>query len=171
MELPAVSAMRNVDFTDHLMAEHASGLAMAWTGSDGRLRTRDMHVVYHEYLHRTKEQEHRHGSESMARKGWTQQTICVCLDPPQHSDDCTGKRGVLLHPGTHGPSIFDRVWERLDDIMDRLMNPGSEAEDGRDPGRAEATAYIIAIFENPANPDIQSVRAEAVARYQKRAAE
>lgn len=171
MELPAVSDMRSAEFTDHLMASHANDLAMAWTGSDGRLRTRHMHVVYHDYLHRTKEQEHRHGSESMARRGWTQQTACVCLDPPQHSEDCTGRRGVLILGDQHGPSIYDKVWERLDDIMDRLMNPGSEAEDGRDPGRAEATAYIIAIFENPAAPDIQAVRAEAVRRYKERAAE
>jgi len=162
--------MDDTEFADHLMAEHAADLRMRWIGSDRRIRTRRTHEVYHNYLHRTKKQSHEHGSESMAARGWVQKTACTCLDPPQHQADCTGKNGVLVLEDRHGPSIWELVWGELDDIMDRLMNPGSEAEDGRDPGRAEATAYILAIFENPTKPDIQAIRAEAVRRYQERAA-
>lgn len=63
-----------------------------------------------------------------------------------------------------GKSLHEILWDELMTIMDRLMT-GCEAEDGRDPGRAEGVAYCIAIFQNPYAPNIDSVRAEAMERW------
>lgn len=169
MGRPAISSLSDYQFTQHLMLEHPADIRMRWNGSDRRLMTRHMHEVYHDYLHRTKNTGHEHEEGIMAARGWVQQTPCVCLDPPQHRDDCTGKRGTLVLADRHGPSLREIAWQELDDIMDRLMT--TPAEDGRDPGRAEATAYLLAHMESPYKPDIQEIRAEAMRRWNERSAE
>lgn len=69
-----------------------------------------------------------------------------------------------------GKSILELAWEELDTVLERLMT-GCEAEDGRDPGRAEGMAMIIAIFLNPYLPNIESVRDEAMRRWEESGAE
>jgi hypothetical protein len=69
-----------------------------------------------------------------------------------------------------GKSLHEILWDELMTIMERLMT-GCEAEDGRDPGRAEGVAYCIAIFQNPYAPNIEGVRAEAMERWDQQEAE
>jgi hypothetical protein len=63
-----------------------------------------------------------------------------------------------------GRSILEHLWIELMTICDRLYT-GAEAEDGRDPGRAEGVAYCIAVMTNPYQPDIQAVRTEVARRW------
>lgn len=65
---------------------------------------------------------------------------------------------------SHGPSILDKYWEELMSISERLYT-GAEAEDGRDPGRAEGVAFCIALITNPYQPNIEAVRAEVARRW------
>lgn len=65
---------------------------------------------------------------------------------------------------SQGPSILDKLWEELMAISERLYT-GTEAEDGRDLGRAEGVAYCISVMTNLYNPDIQAVRAEVARRW------
>lgn len=103
------------------------------------------------------------------RQRWVQRTPCVCLDPPTHSEGCTGKSGLVIDPqhAGAGPSLLEKMWEELDSIVDRLKTR-QEAEDGRDPGRAEMAAYFIAMFINPYSPDMQAVRKESMRRWKER---
>ena len=64
-----------------------------------------------------------------------------------------------------GKTILELLWDELDAIMDRLMSDG-EAEDGRDPGRAEGVAYCIAVMQNPYLPNIDAVREQAMERWE-----
>lgn len=64
-----------------------------------------------------------------------------------------------------GQTLLELMWEELMAIVDRLMT-GQEAEDGRDPGRAEGVAYSIAVMQNPYLPNWESVRDQAVARWE-----
>jgi len=76
-----------------------------------------------------------------------------------------GKKGKKNKTPCSGKSILEMYWDELDTIMDRLMTNGAEAADGRDPGRAEGVAYCIAVMKNPYAPNIDSVRIEAVERF------
>jgi hypothetical protein len=91
-----------------------------------------------------------------------------------------------------GPTIRELIWQQLDDAMDKLMEgkPEKAPADlpvvdpevaefvesavgkwqayGREQGIAEATAYIIALFEQPEHPDIISVKGAAVLRYKEK---
>lgn len=90
-----------------------------------------------------------------------------------------------------GRSIMEILWEELDDIMDRLMEDGepdvneydsgvqyqsidvgeyTEAVKlwGEERGKAQATAYAIAIMTNPYQPSIPDIKAEAMRRWQER---
>lgn len=64
-----------------------------------------------------------------------------------------------------GKTILEMLWEELDAVVDRLMT-GQEAEDGRDPGRAEGMALAIAVMQNPYRPSWEAVRDQAVARWE-----
>lgn len=64
-----------------------------------------------------------------------------------------------------GETILELMWKELMVVVDRLMTD-QEAEDERDPGRAEGIAYAIAIMQNPYLPNWQSVRDEAVAKWE-----
>lgn len=66
-----------------------------------------------------------------------------------------------------GYAIFDRIQQQLDPIMDRLM-AGEPAEDGRDPGRAEAYTMILAIVRNPYKPDYPGEKARQVELFHER---
>jgi len=64
-----------------------------------------------------------------------------------------------------GKSIVEIMWEELDTIVERIMT-GEEAEDGRDPGRAEGVAMCISIISNPYLPNLPAVREEAIRRFE-----
>lgn len=66
-----------------------------------------------------------------------------------------------------GRSITQMMEDELDSIVDRLMT-GQQAEDGRDPGRAEGVALCIAIIKNPYRPNLDAMRNEAMVRYEDR---
>jgi hypothetical protein len=67
--------------------------------------------------------------------------------------------------GCGGRTLLELMWDELDIITDRLMT-GQEAEDGRDPGRAEGMAYAIAVMQNPYRPSWEAVRDQAVERWE-----
>lgn len=60
-----------------------------------------------------------------------------------------------------GKSIQELVMEELLTVIDRLMAEG-EAEDGRDPGRAEGLAFALAVFQNPYRPNIEAIKEQAM---------
>ena len=64
-----------------------------------------------------------------------------------------------------GETILELMWQELMSVVDRLMT-GQEAEDGRDPGRAEGLAYAIAIMQNPYLPNWEAVRDQAVDKWE-----
>ena len=64
-----------------------------------------------------------------------------------------------------GRTLLELMWDELDAITDRLMT-GQESDDGRDPGRAEGMAYAIAVMQNPYRPSWESVRDQAVERWE-----
>lgn len=66
-----------------------------------------------------------------------------------------------------GFSIFERIMQELDAVIDRLMAE-EEAEDGRDPGRAEAFCRSLALIRNPYEPDFDGERKRQMERYRKR---
>lgn len=66
-----------------------------------------------------------------------------------------------------GYSIMDKVQLELDPIFDRLM-AGEPAEDGRDPGRAEAYTMVLSIIRNAYAPDYPGEKSIQVERYNRR---
>lgn len=72
-------------------------------------------------------------------------------------------RAVQFRSSSDSGNALDRMWAELDTIMERLMTPGAEADDGRDPGRAEGVAFCLAQFYG--SRGINWVRAEAVKRW------
>lgn len=66
-----------------------------------------------------------------------------------------------------GIAIISRIQEELDAVMDRLMS-GDVAEDGRDPGRAEAYTMVMAIFRNLYSTDYPGEKERQMERYWKR---
>jgi hypothetical protein len=64
---------------------------------------------------------------------------------------------------TSGKSLLELMWEELDAIVDRLLAE-AEAEDGRDPGRAEGVAFCIALVTSPYAPNVDAVRRLAMER-------
>lgn len=75
------------------------------------------------------------------------------------------------YPVEAGRSIGEKLWEELDRIVERLMS-GEEADDGRDPGRAEGVAFCIAVLtHSPGEANIERVRAEAMERWETAQAE
>jgi len=83
----------------------------------------------------------------------------------QHAADCL--RAAIANTqdkACGGKSIKEILEEELDTVVERIMT-GQDAEDGRDPGRAEGVAYALAVFQNPYRPNIESVREEAMDRW------
>jgi hypothetical protein len=91
------------------------------------------------------------------------------------------------HKVPHGKSIRETIWDELDDVMDLMMESGQpeweQLPDGReDPDRiarvyqqygkwqgiAEGICFVIALFEQPEHPDINSVKGTAVLRWEER---
>lgn len=65
-----------------------------------------------------------------------------------------------------GYAIVDRVQQNLDPVLDRLVS-GDVAEDGRDPGRAEAYTMVLAIIRNPYEPDYPGEKERQMEHYNK----
>lgn len=105
----------------------------------------------------------------MGDRGWVQQTPCVCLQPPKHQPDCTGRLGVLVLSDRHAPSLHEKLWEEMDRLMEGLMTE-SDAEDGGDRFRAQGVAYCLAVFENPYAPSVPEIRKKAMARWKEQQA-
>lgn len=92
--------------------------------------------------------------------------------PALTSQECTIAADVLRAAAVNaggsqcaGKSVYEQLWEELMAIMERLMT-GQEAEDGRDPGRAEGVAHALAVFTNPYLPNIEAIRDEAMERWE-----
>jgi hypothetical protein len=66
-----------------------------------------------------------------------------------------------------GYSIFDKIMLELDPVLDRLKAK-EPAEDGRDPGRAEAYTMMLAIVRNPYDPDYAEEQKTQMERWRKR---
>lgn len=77
-------------------------------------------------------------------------------------------RAAYVNAGTHqcgGKTMLELFWDELMVVYERLMT-GQEAEDERDPGRAEGLAFCIAVACNPYLPDIDAVREQAAERWE-----
>lgn len=66
-----------------------------------------------------------------------------------------------------GYSIFDRIMQENDAVIDRLM-AGESAEDGQDKGRAEALTKCLAMIRNPYEPDYPEEKRRQMERWRKR---
>lgn len=67
-----------------------------------------------------------------------------------------------------GMSIFERIMDELDVIIDRLMSGDGQAVDGRDPGRAEAYTRALALIRNTYEPDYDGEKERAMLRWERR---
>jgi hypothetical protein len=102
----------------------------------------------------------------------------------------------MARPTPHaGRSIMDIFWQELDEIMDWLKENGKpetfepavvdyrecavvEPKENGDPsdyqewaerrGQAQGVAYCLAVLTNPYAPNIDTIRAEARARWEQR---
>lgn len=74
---------------------------------------------------------------------------------------------VTVSKENAGPSLFDMMWHRLDEYVDKLK--AGTADEG-DEIRAEELANIIAIFTNPYGPNLKEVRRESTRRWKFREA-
>lgn len=85
--------------------------------------------------------------------------------PKPLAEELLAALATNLRPHT-GLSLFERVMSELDTIIDRLMaGNGAAAEDGRDPGRAEAFTMCLAIMRNPYEPNYEGERDRAMERW------
>lgn len=83
-------------------------------------------------------------------------------------------RPDLSEPGKHaGPSLRELVFQKLDAIMDRLMDARLDGQtpEESDVQQAKAYADCLAIFTNPYSPNVDAIRAEAMDRWEARNAE
>lgn len=85
---------------------------------------------------------------------------------PSEAEDLLWALTSALRPFA-GYSIADRIQQNLDVVIDRLQ-AGEEAEDGRDPGRAEGYTMVLAIVRNPYAPDYPGERKQQMSRWRKR---
>lgn len=69
-----------------------------------------------------------------------------------------------LAPIYGGETLLEALWGEMDRLMEGLMTQ-TDAEDGGDKFRAQATAWVIAISTNPYAPSVDVVRAEAMRRW------
>lgn len=97
--------------------------------------------------------------------------------PPLHPQEAILASDVLRAAAVNaggaacgGQTILELLWQELMSVMERLMT-GQEAEDERDPGRAEGIAYAIAIMQNPYRPSIENVREQAMERWEEEQAQ
>lgn len=83
-------------------------------------------------------------------------------------------KGSGKPPQTYaGPSLREMVFQKLDVVMDRLMDARLDGQlpEQVDIYQAQAYADALAIFTNPYSPNMDAIRAEAVERWEARNAE
>lgn len=88
------------------------------------------------------------------------------LSPTQANEMSDLLRAAYANAGGEscgGKSLYDMVWDELMTITDRLMS-GNAAED--DVGAARATAYIIALMQNPYRPNVETVKEQAMDKWE-----
>jgi hypothetical protein len=74
-------------------------------------------------------------------------------------------RAAYSNNGGHscgGTSLYEMIWDEMMTITDRLMT-GQEAED--DVGAARATAYVLAIMQNPYRPNVDAVKEQVMDKW------
>lgn len=82
------------------------------------------------------------------------------------AEELAAALGSSLRPYA-GFSIFDKIMQELDPVMDRLMAK-DPADDGRDPGRAEAFTMALALIRNPYEPDYIAEKVRQMERHNSR---
>lgn len=60
--------------------------------------------------------------------------------------------------------LVEEYWKELDEVIARIIEK-RELEDGLDKGRAETACLFIAMLLRPHDPDIKTIRDQAVRRY------
>lgn len=184
----AVTAMPEDAFIRHLEEHHADQIAMSWpaSGKHRRFADRGVHETYHDsFLHREPRRAgHDHESYQwtgwevrgdMGAKGWTQRTACICLHPPQHRADCTGKLGLSITGDTvNSRSAQEQLWGKLVEEVRFLKSleafPTAENKKASGIPRAKALAYAeaLALILNPISPDVDTIRKEAMRLYREK---
>lgn len=181
MHKPVVDMSDNV-FIAHMELHHEKDLPIQWPEALPlrRLASRGVWLAYHDhFLHKAPRRAgHEHTlylwtgweRKDMSNKGWVQRTPCNCLHPPTHQPDCTGRLGLTLVGDTYGPSAQDKLWEKLDGLMDGLISLGKNDMKYAAVPQAEALAYAtaLALILNPSDPDVNIIRKEAVRRWKER---
>lgn len=74
-------------------------------------------------------------------------------------------RAAYSNNGGHacgGKSLYEIIWAEMMAITDRLMT-GQAAED--DVGAARATAYILAVMQNPYLPNVEAVKQQVMDKW------
>lgn len=178
MKYPIVNAMSEEELIKHLEEKHGNGGVSLLFKRRRRLAEPKTWETYHDHwLHRDNPlaADHEHEGyqwtgwegNDMVDRGWQQHTRCVCLQPPRHQPDCPGKMGVVILGDRHGPSAREKIWEALDTLMDGLKALSLEDMSG---GRHMAAAYAFALacMMDPATPDPDAIRKEAVRRWKER---
>lgn len=84
-----------------------------------------------------------------------------------------GRSGRVGYPVPPGPSILDKMWERLvtetADLLDLVeRDPTNNYMSGRQIGLCLGMAEMIATLLNPYNPSVNEVRAEVMRRIEER---
>lgn len=77
----------------------------------------------------------------------------------------------VLHPD-RPTSASAAIWEGLDDVVDRIQRRVGRGKDPlkADVGQAFGLAMALACIANPADPDVDAVRADAMERWEARTA-
>lgn len=74
-------------------------------------------------------------------------------------------RAAYSNNGGHscgGTSLYEMIWDEMMTITDRLMT-GQETDD--DVGAARATAYVLAIMQNPYRPNVEAVKQQVMDKW------
>lgn len=180
---PIVLNCTDEELIRHLEEKHPADLALKFTANHRELSSRRAWHVFHDFwLHRAAPGGADHEHESYMWTGWERETVrlpsgwkqmtrCTCLQPPTHQSDCPGKQGVVVLGEDHGgPSARQRIWIRLDSHMDGLMGKSDFDLKYAAVPKAEAAmlAWCLAAMDNPADPDVDAIRKEAVKRWKER---
>lgn len=177
MSYKSVKEMTEDELITHLEDEHNYALAHRWPkqGPQRKLHDREVFETYHDcFLHKApRKAGHQHDSyqwtgwketDMAGRTPWEQRTPCICLEPPRHSPDCTGKLGVMTAVGNRGKSAQQQLWEKLDEQMDILKGKADQEAYGK----AFAYATALALILDPVKPNIDLIRKQAVERWKER---
>lgn len=179
--------LSDAELIRHLTTEHPADLgAMRFT--DDRLSSRSAWDVYHFTLHRINPQSYQHNHEEdelpSTEKIWvltrigdsdvvadaftTPEAAALAEEAGQYSWGVEAVEITLhrpdLRPIYGGPTLLEALWNEMDRLMEALMT-GSAAEDGGDKFRAQELAWVLAVVTNPYAPSVDSIRAEAMQRW------